>query len=58
MPMTVHVNPPTPPAPPVTPGGRRIEDQPWGHRYWDGHARDAGKTSVAPPLPPKPHRPL
>jgi hypothetical protein len=41
--------PPTPPAPPVTPGGRRIDNQPWGHRYWDGQARDAGQTSVAPP---------
>jgi hypothetical protein len=34
----------------VTPGGRRLDDQPWGHRYWDGTVRDAGKTSVAPPV--------
>jgi hypothetical protein len=37
----------------VTPGGRQIATQPWGHRYWDGLARDAGKTSVPPPPAPK-----
>ena len=33
----------------VTPGGRQIVDQPWGHRYWDGQLRDPVKTTVAPP---------
>jgi hypothetical protein len=51
-PIRLTVTPPTPPAPPATPGGRLTPVQPWGHRYWDGAARDAGKTTVAPPAKP------